>query len=685
MKIFFEKVKKKIQYKSEFILSKNPIIQIVLLAVVALIVAILATLVLELTQIMPAEWKHLSNSKILWGNIMRVIDQGTMVNDEGSWLFMLTMFLTTIIGLIIVSTLISIITEGYETKVEELRKGRSAVIEKNHIVILGWSSKIFKVVDEIIIGHELSLKKRRKLCITILADKNKTEMEDSIHDNCKNSLKARIVCRSGNPIVLEKLGKLSIPQARAILILAAEKPNPDTFVFKSILAVLQLCESGENVCLKSIIAELCNPLDIDLIINQVKLHEKKIHFLPLNSNRIIAEIIAQTSVQKGLSTVYNELLKFNKTDNEIYFIKASLFHSGKKGYNFKDLLNMFHGACLIGLLDKLNDRLLINPLTINEYSDYIIKSDDELVFIAKNKKNIKFRKKKNNFNNHNTSTLPDETSLPYTNTIIFGCNNKITNIIGELENYVRKDSGLIIVADITDEDIKGFRDREFIGDSQFRQNIEFKEMNRDIVDTDVLDSLKQERFDNIILLNSMESKLEESNYKKSVNDISIMEEMDAHTIKSLLNIREYFEKNEDKEGDGFSIVTEMKFTHNKEIVPKGDSDEFIISDEILSAIFAQTVLNKDRGRVYLETLFLSDGNEIYLKDASHYVELDKDITFSEIIFSAVRLKEIAIGYIKYDIKDDNIKINPPKNKTVKFTKNDKIIVLAEDFTFNICK
>ncbi len=680
MKMFFDKIKKKIQYKSEFVLSKNLITQIVLLAVVTLIVAVLATIILDLTQIMPAEWKHLPNSKILWGNIMRVLDPGTMADDDGTWFFLLTMLLTTIFGLIIVSTLISIITEGYETKVEELRKGRSAVIEKNHIVILGWSSKIFKVVDELIIGHELSLKKRRRLCITILADKNKTEMEDSIHDNCENSLKARIICRSGNPIVLEKLGKLSIPQARAILILAAEKPNPDTFVFKSILAVVQLCKSVKRVCLKSIIAELCDSLDIDLINNQVKLY-KNTHFIPLNSKRIIAEIIAQTSVQKGLSTVYDELLKFNKADNEIYFIKASLFPFGKKNYNFIDLLNMFHGACLIGFLDKFNDRLLINPLTIDEYLDYIIKPDDELVFIAKSKKDIKFSKKRLNFSNIDYNTLHNEISLPNTNTIIFGYNNKILNIIDELENYVMKDSGLIIAANVTDKDIADFRDSEFIGESKFRQNIVFKKMNKNIVDTEVIDPMKQERFDNIIILNSMESKLEKSNSKKTINDISIMEEMDAHTIKSLLNLRDYFERNEEKKSDGFSIVTEMKFSHNKEIIPKGDSDEFIISDEILSAIFAQTVLNKDRGRVYLETLFLSDGSEIYLKDASHYVELDKDVTFSDIIFSAVRLKEIAIGYIK----DDNIKINPPKTKTVKLTKSDKIIVLAEDFTFNICK
>lgn len=153
-------------------------------------------------------------------------------------------------------------------------------------------------MDELIIGYELSLKKRKKLCITILAYKDKTEMEDSIQDNCENSIKARIICRSGNPIVLEKLGKLSIPQAKAILILAAEKPNPDTFVFKTILAVFQICKSETKLRFKTIITELCDSLDINIINTQVKSCENKIHFSPLNSKKIISQIIAQTSIHK---------------------------------------------------------------------------------------------------------------------------------------------------------------------------------------------------------------------------------------------------------------------------------------------------------------------------------------------------------------------------------------------------
>lgn len=86
---------------------------------------------------------------------------------------------------------------------------------------------------------------------------------------------------------------------------------------------------------------------------------------------------------KKLSTVYNELLKYNKTDNEIYFIRASSFPINKENYKFINIYCNFKSACLIGFLDKENDQLIINPLVNDNYIDYTIKPDDELVFIAK--------------------------------------------------------------------------------------------------------------------------------------------------------------------------------------------------------------------------------------------------------------------------------------------------------------
>ena len=55
------------------------------------------------------------------------------------------MLVVTLGGIFIVSTLIGMITTGIEGKLDELRKGRSRVIENDHTVILGWSQQIFTI------------------------------------------------------------------------------------------------------------------------------------------------------------------------------------------------------------------------------------------------------------------------------------------------------------------------------------------------------------------------------------------------------------------------------------------------------------------------------------------------------------------------------------------------------------
>ena len=69
---------------------------------------------------------------------MRTLDAGTMGGDAG-WGFRIVMLLVTIGGIFIVSTLIGVLTTGIEGKLDELRKGRSRVLENDHTVILDWS------------------------------------------------------------------------------------------------------------------------------------------------------------------------------------------------------------------------------------------------------------------------------------------------------------------------------------------------------------------------------------------------------------------------------------------------------------------------------------------------------------------------------------------------------------------
>src|SRR6185312_893017 len=100
----------------------------------------------------------------------------------------------TIGGVLVVSALIGILNTGLDTRIAELRKGRSRVVERGHTVVLGWSDQVFTIISELAIANE-----GRPACVTILANRDKVEMEDSIRAKLHHTGTLRVVCRTGDP------------------------------------------------------------------------------------------------------------------------------------------------------------------------------------------------------------------------------------------------------------------------------------------------------------------------------------------------------------------------------------------------------------------------------------------------------------------------------------------------------
>jgi hypothetical protein len=73
------------------------------------------------------------------------------------------------------------------------------------LVILGWSPKIFDIIDELIIANE----NQRNPAIVILTSRDRSEIQYMIKDKINNSKNTRIICRNGDPMsVCKKYKKL---------------------------------------------------------------------------------------------------------------------------------------------------------------------------------------------------------------------------------------------------------------------------------------------------------------------------------------------------------------------------------------------------------------------------------------------------------------------------------------------
>ncbi|CAF4702220.1 unnamed protein product [Rotaria sp. Silwood1] len=215
-----------IKYKFDNLFAHGLIFIIPLLTILSVFIILIFSIIYYYTK------ETDSYKDALWQTFTRILDPCAAAHDEGLK-HRLISGIVILCGLVIVAILIGAIVTFMEEKLKELRKGHTTVIEKNHTIILGWSPKIFDIINELIIANE----NQRNPSIVILTSKDNSEVQYMIKDKINNSKNTRIIYRNGNPMSINDLNKLSLNQARSIIILAPELNNPDVRIIKTILAI----------------------------------------------------------------------------------------------------------------------------------------------------------------------------------------------------------------------------------------------------------------------------------------------------------------------------------------------------------------------------------------------------------------------------------------------------------------
>ncbi|MDW3196958.1 MAG: NAD-binding protein [Cytophagales bacterium] len=571
----------------------------------------------------------------IWVNLTHVLDPGTVGEHLENWPFRIFMMLVTVIGLVVISTLIGLVSNGILTKLEELRKGRSFVIENDHVLILGWSSKIFTIISELVIANE----NQKRGVIVILADKDKVEMEDEIRDKVGSTKNTDVICRTGNPIDVHDLYIANPFDTKSIIILDKDNENSDSQTIKTIVAIVTNPDRREEAY--HITAEMEDKKNFE-VAKMVGKNEVEL----ILSDEIISRIMVQTSRQSGLSVVYMELMDFDGA--EIYFMEEPTL----VGKSFREILFAYEDSAIMGI-QFADDHVEINPPmdTIFQPGDRVIGiTEDDDTLIPNSPKSLAMDEARIVY------TEPDESHKE--RILIVGWNNRAQYIIRELDYYVPPGSTVEVVSKFDDAErtVKKMQKRV--------KNISLEFEVQDTTDRETLENMHLERYDYIILL--------------CYQNYYPIQEADAQTLITLLHLRNFTEKH----GHTYKIVSEMLDIRNRQLADITSADDFIVSDKLVSLLMSQVSENKFLMRVF-EDLFDADGSEIYIKPAKEYVQVGDPINFYTIMESAARKNEVAIGYrIKKEARDANkqygVYVNPKKSEQFTLTEDDLVIVLSED-------
>ncbi|XP_058094304.1 probable ion channel CASTOR isoform X5 [Magnolia sinica] len=296
----------------------------------------------------------------LWLSWTYVADSGNHANSEGFGPKLVSVSIS-FGGMLIFAMMLGLVSDAISEKFDSLRKGKSEVIEKNHTLILGWSDKLGSLLNQLAIANE-SLGGGT---VVVMAERDKEEMELDIAKMEFDFKGTPVICRSGCPLILADLKKVSVSKARAVIVLA-EDGNADQSDARALRTVLGL--TGVKEGLRGHIVVELSDLDNEVLVKLVggDLVETVV------AHDVIGRLMIQCARQPGLAQIWEDILGFEKSE---FYIKR---WPQLDGMRFQDVLISFPDAIPCGIkVASSRGKIILNP-----DDSYVLQEGDEVLVIA---------------------------------------------------------------------------------------------------------------------------------------------------------------------------------------------------------------------------------------------------------------------------------------------------------------
>ncbi len=582
-----------------------------------------------------------------WLSFLQIADGGSIAEDTGSnALNRVVGIISLFVGMVLFSSLVAFITSLFEAKLDELRKGKSQVIESGHALILGFGDRVLEIIRELVIANE----SEKNPAVVVLSEREKDEMDDYFRDRIETRKNTRIITRSGSTSSMQLLRRVGVGSAKSVIILNdssvadsdEDKERADARVLKTIMAVIAC--TGEKDA-PPIVAEL-------QVENKRRLAKSLFsNIAVINEHSILARLMVQTSRTSGLAQVYDNLVGFE--GSEFYFHKPNQGFGGK---SYGEILFQYDTCSVLGM------RRRDGTVTVNPHSSTRFEAGDEVIVLAEDDSLIRYQLQAR------TVQVPDGTPVAalakaVENQLIVGWSKKTATIVEEYSNYLVKGSSISVAVKNGDDVDKA----EFAQIQGRHSAIKLRLLKLDIHQDEHMRKLKPEGFDNIIILTA---------------DGGDAETRDSETIAALLEFRHYF-RTLGRKDIKTQLITEVADSENIEVIQEVGVNDFMISNQFVSKIYAQVSENPEVLKVY-EDLFDPEGSEVYIKPLSLYLQtVPESISFAELCAAALKRGETCFGIrfgaatMEEGAVNGNV-INPAKNRRFRLAKDDMLIVLAED-------
>lgn len=556
--------------------------------------------------------------EIFWASFAKILSLGT----EPTWGERIVAVLFWGITIAVTGTVIGFITSRIQGLVELLRKGRSPVVESGHVLVLGWSPRIFAVLNELAIASE----NQRGRLVVIFADMERDVMQEEIASRSEALSSLRVVLRRGDPTNPKDLARANVPGARSVIVLGGDSGG-DAAVVSTVLAVRTVA-SGKPV---PIVTEVDDPVTASALKSVTDGQVR-----PVRSQDIIAQVTAQASRQPGLGALTIDLLNFR--GDEIYFAKVPQLH----GKTYGDALASFPEASVIGLVSPGG------VVSVNPETDWVIAEGGSVIVIAADDDRISYRAPDQAITGLATVSVLPRQSRPE-RILFIGWSRMGWAVFQALAPFLAPGSSVKIVA----------RD-EFVADAD-REAPRFEGV--DVTYAPIGSSVRcletvvgSGDFDEIIVLG----------YR---NEISVAD-ADAHTILTMLHVSRLLASSDHA---GPRLVAEILDSRRSELARLTRVDDLVVSDSLAALMIAQLAENPELEPVFSE-LFDAEGARVNIEPIERYLQTGFEATFMDAVLRARTLGESAIGL--REGRTGTVLLNPAKSHRFRPEVGDGLVVVG---------
>ncbi|KAH9782856.1 putative ion channel CASTOR [Citrus sinensis] len=581
----------------------------------------------------------------LWLSWTFVADSGNHANSEGIGPRLVSVSIS-FGGMLIFAMMLGLVSDSISEKFDSLRKGRSEGSLLNQLAIANES-----------LGGGI---------VVVMAERDKEEMELDISKMEFDFKGTSVICRSGSPLILADLKKVSVSKARAIIVLA-EDGNADQSDARALRTVLSL--TGVKEGLRGHIVVELSDLDNEVLVKLVggDLVQTVV------AHDVIGRLMIQCARQPGLAQIWEDILGFENCE---FYIKR---WPTLDGMPFEDALISFPDAIPCGVkVASCGGKIIMNP-----DDSYILQEGDEILVIAEDDDSyapaeLPMVKQASFINIARPAKMPQKI-------LLCGWRRDIDDMIVVLDAFLAPGSELWMFNDVPEND----REKKLIDgglDLSRLMNISLVNREGNAVIRRHLESLPLESFDSILILAD-----------ESVEDSAI--QADSRSLATLLLIRDIQAKRlpyrearvsqvhrgsfsqgswigeMQQASDKSVIISEILDPRTKNLLSMSKISDYVLSNELVSMALAMVAEDRQINDV-LEELFAEEGNELHIRQADLYLRKGEELSVLEVILRARQRREIVIGYRSANA--ERAVINPPlKSEKRRWSLQDVFVVIAE--------